>query len=263
MTDQTTNPAGLARIQALYRYPVKGLSPEALDTVHVDQNDCFPLDRKYAIENSPGRFDPLSPRHLPKINFLMLMRNERLATLHSHVDPDTETLTLTRNGSPVATGQLSTPIGRKMLEQFLSSYFSRELRGAPRIVQAPGHSFSDVPLKCVHIVNLESIRALERVAGRTLDPLRFRANIYLEGLPAWSEFDWIGQHFSAGAAGLKVFTRTERCDATNVDPQSAARDTDVPALLRRHFGHSDFGVYATVTAGGDISLGDTMTPTSA
>ena len=260
MTDQPTTPAGLPRINALYRYPVKGMSPEALETVRVDPDECFPSDRKYAIENGPGRFDALAPRHLPKINFLMLMRNERLATLKSVFDTETETLTVLRDDSPVATGQLSTPLGRKMIEQFLSSYFSRELRGAPRIVQAPGHSFSDVPLKCVHIVNLESIRALERVAGRTLDPLRFRANIYIDGAPAWSEFDWIGQQFNVGEARLKVFTRTERCDATNVDPHSAARDADVPAILSRHFGHSDFGVYATVKSGGNITTGDAMAP---
>jgi uncharacterized protein YcbX len=260
MSDQMALPAGAARIQALYRYPVKGLSPEPLQTVSVEPSGCFPADRKYAIENGPGRFDPLAPRHLPKIHFLMLMRNERLATLHSAFAPETETLTLSRDGNPVAKGQLSTPLGRKMLEQFLSSYFSRELRGAPRIVHAPGHSFSDVAAQCVHIVNLESLRALERVAGRPLDPLRFRANIYLDAIPAWSEFDWIGRSFNAGNAELEVFSRTERCDATNVDPQSAERDTDVAAILRRNFGHSDFGIYATVQSGGTIAIGDTMTP---
>ena len=59
-----------------------------------------------------------------------------------------------------------------------------ELRGAPKIVHAPGHSFSDVAAKCVHIVNLASVRELERMLGRPVDPLRFRANLYLEGAAA-------------------------------------------------------------------------------
>jgi uncharacterized protein YcbX len=188
------------------------------------------------------------------------MRNERLATLETKFDAATDTLVISRDGGEVARGQLSTPLGRKMVEQFLSSYFSRELRGSPRIVSAAGHSFSDVPLKCVHIVNLESLRDLERVSGRSLDPLRFRANIYVEGPSAWSEFDWVGRHFDIAGVRLKVVDRTERCDATNVDPATAARDADVPALLRRHFSHIDFGVYATIKTDGDIAVGDPLTP---
>ena len=69
----------------LYRYPVKGLSPERLDRVEVTSGETLPFDRAYAIENGPGRFDAAAPRHLPKVNFLMLMRDERLATLPDNI----------------------------------------------------------------------------------------------------------------------------------------------------------------------------------
>lgn len=262
MNEATSAQATIGRVAALYRYPLKGMSPEPLDKVGLTAGECFPADRKYAIENGPGRFDPLAPRSLPKINFLMLMRNERLATLETSLDTETDTLVISRDGAEVARGQLDTPLGRKMVEQFLSSYFARELRGPPRIVCAEGHSFSDVPLKCVHIVNLESLRDLERASGRSLDPLRFRANIYVEGPPAWSEFDWVGRNFDIAGVRLKVVDRTERCDATNVDPATAARDADVPALLRRHFSHIDFGVYATIKTDGDMAVGDPLTLTA-
>ena len=72
-------------LKALYRYPVKGLTPEQLENVQLTPGETLPFDRAYAIENGPGRFDPDAPRHLPKINFLMLMRDERLATLRLSV----------------------------------------------------------------------------------------------------------------------------------------------------------------------------------
>lgn len=65
------------RVARLYRYPVKGLSPEPLDQVDLEAGGVIPHDRAYAIENGPGRFDPAGPKHLPKTNFLMLMRDER------------------------------------------------------------------------------------------------------------------------------------------------------------------------------------------
>lgn len=246
------------KVANLYRYPVKGLTPEPMQTANVETGGCIPFDRAYAIENGAGRFDPLEPRFLPKINFLMLMRNERMATLRSTFDDATETLTISRDGGQVAKGQLTTPIGRQIIEQFLSSYFVQELRGAPKIVSAADHTFSDVPVKCLHIINLASVRDLERVAGRTIDPLRFRANVYLDGLEPWQEFEWIGKQLEVGTATLKGFTRTERCDATNVDPETAARDMSIPSLLQRQWGHTDFGIYAKVTTGGLISDGDEM-----
>lgn len=259
MSPSDHDPTPVPRVESLYRYPVKGLTPENLSTVSVEAGSCVPFDRAYAIENGRGRFDPLQPKHLPKISFLMLMRDERLATLTTQFDDSTETLTILRDGKQVARGQLTSPIGRQTIEQFLSSYFQRELRGSPKVVAAAGHSFSDVPAKCLHIVNLASIRDLERVTGRPVDPLRFRANVYIDGFEPWQEFEWVGKKIQIATARLSVFTRTERCDATNVDPATGARDMSIPNLLRRQWGHSDFGIYAKVADGGTINVGDTIT----
>jgi uncharacterized protein YcbX len=252
-----------ASIAALYRYPVKGMTPEPLSRVALVAGGTMPLDRAYAIENGPGRFDPDDPRHLPKINFLMLMRNERLASLEARFDETTHVLTILRAGRQVARGQLDTPLGRRLIEQFLAAYMKDDLRGAPRIVSAAGHSFSDVSAKCLHVINLASVRELERIAGRPIDPLRFRANVHLEGLPAFAEIDWVGQMARLGGVVTQVIERTERCEATNVDPGTAARDMAIPALLQRTWGRADFGAYATVQADGQMAVGDQVSITDA
>lgn len=245
-----------ASLANIYRYPVKGLSPEPLTGTTLTAGEMLPYDRVYAIENGPGRFVPSNPKHLPKINFLMLMRDERLATLHTSFDTSNDTLTIQRDGKQVARGQLSTKLGRQMVEQFFAAFMKGALRGAPKIVSAPNHNFSDMAVKCVHIVNLASVREVERISGRPVDPLRFRANLYLDGLEPWAEFKWLDRMISIGPAKLSVFHRTKRCDATNVDPSTGARDMAIPALLQRTWGHSDFGVYAKVETGGEIALND-------
>lgn len=245
-------------LAALYRYPVKELSPEPLTTVELSQGETVPLDRIYAIENGPGRFDPAQPRHLPKINFLMLMRDERLATLETRYDPDTAVLTINRGGKPVARGDLSTPTGRQIIEQFLAAYMAESLRGRPKIVFAPGHSFSDVSAKCVHLVNLATVREVERAIGQPLDPLRFRANLYIEGFAPWEEVRWLGKSLEVGGATVEVFDRTSRCEATNVDPRTGARNLAVPQALQRTWGHTYLGVYAKVTRTGHVSVGDAI-----
>jgi uncharacterized protein YcbX len=245
-------------VTALYRYAVKGLSPEALDRVTLDAGGTMPFDRAYAIENGPGRFDPDNPCHLPKITFLMLMRDERLATLSTSFDDATETLTVRRAGKQVARGQLTTPLGRKMIEQFFAAYMQGELRGPPKIVFAPGHSFSDVAMKCLHVVNLATVRDVERVAGRPIDPLRFRANVYIDGVEPWAESTWLGKEITLGRVRGEVVKNTVRCAATNVDPQSGVRDMAIPETLLRTWGHSNLGVYVRIVSGGELAVADAL-----
>lgn len=243
-------------VDSIYRYPVKGLTPEKLDCVMLTPGETLPFDRAFAIENGPGRFDPDNPRHLPKVSFLMLMRDERLASLDARFDDNTQVLTILRAGKQVARGDLQTRLGRSMIEQFIAAYMKDNLRGAPRIVSAANHSFSDVPIKCLHVVNLASVRELERTAGKPVDPLRFRANLYLDGIEPWAELSWTGRELAIGDARLEVVARTQRCDATNVDPATAVRDMAIPAVLQRTWGHADFGIYAKVKAGGAITAAD-------
>lgn len=242
-------------VAAIFRYPVKGLSAEPLSSTRLDPGETIAFDRAWAVENGPGRFDEANPRHLPKTCFLTLMRDERLATFRSEFDEATETLTILRSGKPVCKGALGTRPGRAIIEQFLAAYMEASLRGAPHVVRAAGHSFSDTIAKCLHVINLASVKALEREMGRPVDPLRFRPNVVLANFPAWIEHDWVGQRLEAGSARLEVFERTDRCAATNVDPATGRRDLDIPAVLARRFGHTDFGVYARVIAGGAIAVG--------
>ncbi|MEL7048790.1 MAG: MOSC domain-containing protein [Pseudomonadota bacterium] len=244
------------KVTDLYRYPVKGLSPERLDRVDLTAGETVPFDRIYAIENGPGRFDPMAPKHLPKINFLMLMRNGALAALETVFDVETHTLTVLRDGHQVARGNLSTSIGRQLIEQFLAAYLKSELRGPPKITFSEGHSFSDVKQKCLHIVNRASIQELERVTGRDIDPLRFRPNVVIEGAAPWEEFNWVDKSLRLGGLTLRVFDRTVRCAATEVDPTTGQRDLSVPSIISRTWNHTDFGIYAVVDASGSLQVGD-------
>lgn len=246
-------------LSAIYRYPVKGLSAEALAAATLEAGGAVPWDRAFAIENGPGRFDPLKPTHVSKISFLTLMRHADLATVTSRFDPETQTLSISRDGGEVARGSLATPAGRAIIAQFFAEYMKDSLKGPPRVVQARGHVLSDSSAPCVHIVNLGSVAELERVAAQPIDPLRFRPNLVVTGAPAWSEFDWVGRMVRIGTATFEVIERTERCAATNVDPGTGRRDLDIPALLLRTRGHSDLGIYARVIRGGRVTTGDRVT----
>jgi len=249
-----------ATVRAIYRYPVKGLSPEALERVTVGPGETLPADRLYAIENGPSGFDPAAPAHLHKIQFLMLMRNERLAALRTAFDTATHTLTIVRDGREAVRADLRTAEGRLATEAFFRRFMPDELRGPPKVLHAPGFSFSDVARKVVSIINLASVAAVEAAAGAPVDPLRFRGNLYVAGWPAWREFDLMDSEIAVGrGVRLRVVKRIQRCAATDVDPDTGIRDRSIPKTLMTTFGHPDCGVYAEVIAGGEMATGDAVT----
>ena len=251
--------ATAAKIHAIYRYPVKGLSPEPMPSTWLAIGETLPHDRRYAIENGPSHFDPALPRHQPKIRYLMLMRNERLATLRTRFDQPSRMLVIAYEGREAVRGDLGTAQGRSAIERFFAGFCPDELRGPPKLLHAPGFSFSDVARKVVSIINLASVAALEDVIGTAIDPLRFRGNVYVTGWQAWRELDLVGEEIAMGPdARLRVVKRIVRCAATNVDPVTGIRDLAIPDALQRAYGHADCGIYAEVIAGGSIGVGDAI-----
>lgn len=249
-----------AHVTTLWRYPVKGFSPETLDTVDLVPDETMPFDRAFAVENGPSGFDPGVPVHMPKIKFLCLMRNEGLAALATRFDPETSLFTLAeKTGAVLAEGRLDTAEGRAAIEAFLAARFADDLRGPPKVLRAPGHSFSDVARKVVHLVNRETVRALESEIGAPVDPLRFRPNLVVDGLPAHAELDWPREkRLTIGDLAFEVVKRTERCAATTVNPATATRDLQIPRHLMKTLGHTDLGVYLRVVTPGRLAVGDLL-----
>ena len=250
------------RIDALYRYPVKGLSPERLGRAELRRGAYFPGDRVFAIENGPSGFDAEAPVHQAKIKFLMLMRNEALARLRTRYEDATGTLVVEEGGREALRADLATAEGRLALEAFMRRFVPQELRGPPKVLTAPeGFRFTDSRSGFVSIINRASVQAIEEMVRAPVDPLRFRGNLLVEGLDPWAEFDLVGQVWeSSGGVQLKGLKRIQRCPATNVDPQTAMRDFDVPRTLMERLGHMDCGVYAEVVTGGTLEEGDSFAP---
>ena len=98
----------------------------------------------------------------------------------------------------------------------------------------------------------------ESKLGRQISPLRFRANILINGNQPWEEFNWIGKKVVIGTSVLKIFKRTQRCAATNVNPESAERDINLPNEIKNYYGHFDLGVYAQVIKSGLISINNRL-----
>ena len=243
-------------VSGIYRYPVKGLSPQAVRGIDLEAGQPFPFDRVFALARPNSPFDVEHPRWAKKALFLMLMLEGDLAKARTEVDPDTLRMTIVLEGRTIKTAPLDTPEGRDEVEKLLGK-LARPGDALPKLVRSqPGGHFMDKPENVLSLINLATLRDLEARWDTTPDPLRFRANFYIDGLAPWEEFDWIGEEIRLGDATFLVDRRNGRCGATNVDPKTGVRDRDIPRALRTTFGHKDLGIYLITKTGGRVVVGD-------
>ena len=247
------------KIEALTRFPIKGLSGQALDNVTLKAGQGFSGDRKFGFTRPNSGFDPADPQPLPKTKFYMLARDASLALLDTVYDEDTGILSLS---APDGSGRfdISTADGKQEASQFLKSYLSLSDDETPQLHEASPHRFTDVSvdstemMNAVSIINLDSVDAFVQAIGQDVDPRRFRGNILLSGLSPFSELDMVGQEMTIGSVRLKIVKRIRRCPATEVNLKTGERDMKTPRLLREHYGHMDMGVYAEVVHGGVLAV---------
>lgn len=249
----------IGTVQSIWRHPVKGFTPEPLEEAVLAAGACFPCDRLYAVEDGPSGFDPQAPRHISKQKFTVLAKIPAVARIRTAYDEASGVLTARLDDGPPLQAQLTRPAGREAFAAWLAATLGDDIRGPLKVLPAPGpHRFMDDEGGFVSIVNLASVRDFEARLGRPVDPRRFRANLYVEGWPAWAENDVPGGALRLGAAEAVVFKPIVRCMATHVDPDTGERDIDLVGELFKAYRHTFCGIYVSVTRGGKLRQGDAI-----
>ena len=246
-------------VSHLFRYPVKGMSPEPMTAVALTEGRALPGDRVFAFARPGGAVDPAAPRWARKTNFLCLVLDEALASVRTEFDAGTRRLSVWREGARLLDAPVDSGDGRAALERLVFDLMGDTLPAAPRFVAAADGEFMDSADRAtVSLINLASVRDMELRFGQSLDLRRFRSNIYVEGGTPWLEHDWIGGTLAIGSAKLRVDRRNPRCAATNVDPDRGVRDRDIPRKMMEAYGHRDLGLNLIVSASGRIAVGDAV-----
>lgn len=266
LPDAPSTPAAIMprRLDALYRFPVKGLSAQPLAAVDLVPGQGFPKDRAWALGNGAHDAAHYAEKSRMKTDFLMLMHHEALARLRLRFDDEGDRLALALDGRVVYEGALGDPADGRRLEDFIAGHLGERIDGRPVPLSHPGRLHtnvayvSDALMHAVSLINLKSVSALEADIGRPVDPLRFRGNLVFDGEAAWEELDWVGRTLRVGEVVMRGVRRTRRCPATDVDPVTGQRDMTIPQALMRTWKHADLGLYAEVVEGGRIAPGDAI-----
>jgi uncharacterized protein YcbX len=235
----------------IWRHPIKGIGAERLDQVQLHPDQPLPLDRAWAVLEAGGE---TSDGWRACRNFIRGAKGPSLMAVTARVagasiqlsHPDRPDLVITPGTASAA----------QALIAWLSPIYPADRPPPTALVPAPAMGMSDVPYASVAVLNLASLRALSEKLGQTLDPRRFRGNLWLDGGAAWAEFDLVGKDFRIGAALLEGIEPITRCRATEANPDTGQRDAATLSALEAGWGHTDFGIYAMVREPGHVATGD-------
>jgi uncharacterized protein len=229
----------IGRIKSIFRYPVKSMAGVQIDSAVLGWHGLNG-DRRFAVRrlSDQSGFPWLTASRLPE---LLLYKPFGEAS----VDHDLPTHVRTPDGAEFS-----------LDSDELRDEISRRHGGPVQLMQLKHGIFDDAT---VSVIDVATVRAVEREAGRPLDVLRFRPNIVIEGNTdePFAEDQWVGKTLRFGTddegPAVSITMRDLRCVMINLDPATAESDTSVmKAALRLNTNHA--GVYATVISSGELRI---------
>ncbi|MGH7794415.1 MAG: MOSC domain-containing protein [Candidatus Binatia bacterium] len=256
----------MAHVTVLYRYPLKGFTPEECETLTVFDEGRVAGDRVLGIRfaDTEAADDAWSRKH----GMVALINTPGLARLGVAFDAKALRLRLS-SGNAVLADEVLTPEGRQRIGAVLADYvlkldenpLANHPERLPLRVVGDGHTprYHDEEPGRVTLHGRGSLGALEAVLGNRVSELRFRSNIAVDGLTPWEEQNWVGRKIRVGAVEFSVVKPKTRCLATHANPVTGERDLPILTTLTQKMGQENptFAVAMIPTrSGGQIHVGD-------
>ena len=240
-------------VTSLWRHPIKSHGREPLQSVTMNAGQTMPGDRVWAVAHEASRAD--GSTWVPCANFSRGSKAPHLMAITARLDEANGVVTLSHPDRPDLTFAPDADVTAFL--DWVRPLMPADRAASARIIRVPGRGMTDSDFPSVTLCNMASHRAVEQQIGHDLSILRWRGNIWFDGVPEWDEFAWMDREVQIGQAILRVRQRTDRCLATTANPDSGMRDADTLGALA-HWGHQDFSVRAEVIRGGQIAIGDTL-----
>jgi uncharacterized protein YcbX len=246
---------GVGRVAKLVRHPIKSVGFEAIGEAMLAPGAAFPFDRVWAVAHAAARLSE-PPTWASKLQFLRGWGAASLMAVSCKSDVAEGAVTLSHPQRPTERFRPDDAADAARLIDWLRPLWPETRPEPARLVRVPGQALTDQDQPLISINSRTSLADLSARIGHDLSPHRFRGNIWVDGWEPWAELDLIGQEISIGEARLRVEEPIGRCRATGANPETGLQDADIMGALESGYGHTDFGVFARVIAGGRVALGD-------
>ncbi len=242
-----------ANVAAIWRHPIKAHGRERLSEIALNAGRTLPGDRAWAAAHAAGRAEP--GEWSACANFTRGAGSPSLMAIEAQTLPDGR-LRLTHPDTQALVFDPRTDAAEFL--EWVTPLMPEGRVGPVGLIPAPdGQGMTDASEPWLSLFGMGSHRVVAAALGMgDLSTERWRANVILDGLEPWEEFEWVGREVAVGSAVLAVRERVGRCLATAANPETGFRDADTLGTLERLVGAREFAVYAAVVKGGRVVEGD-------
>ena len=255
-----------ATISSIHYCPVKSISFQKIKSCNIKKNIGITGDRIFAFARGLNfeqakLFEKDPEERRGKWNKILTLKNSPMMNKYNFLF-DGNNLTLTFKNKEILTinsNELNkyVLISKKILE------LENSLKDPIILMKNEVSPFYDTSISkktvlnhSISLINNKSIEDFKNKINQEIEIQRFRGNIYINGIDAWEEQNWIGKIIKINDVSFKVEKKIPRCVAINLKPNSDDKSLNLLQSLKKNYNHFDMGIYLTALNDGKINTGE-------
>ena len=244
--------------------PVKSLSFQSINSCQIKKNLGMPNDRIFAfsrgVDTEKAKIIEKNPKERKLNNFLTLKNSPVLNKYNFSYDGNK--LTLISNGEEIISISADDQNEKSLLSKKLFE-LENTLANPIILLKNTEYPFYDTShsnnvFNSISLININSIKDFENKIGEDIEFQRFRGNLYIDGISAWEERNWINKTIKINNTLFKVEKNIPRCVAINLKPKTEDNSLNLLNSLKKTYNHFDMGVYLTALSNGKVNVGDKL-----
>ena len=255
-----------AIISSINYCPVKSISFQTTKSCEIRKNIGIVGDRIFAFSkgldlNQAQLFEKKLEERRGKWNKILTLKNSPSLNKYNFIF-DNNKLTLIENSNEILTIK-SDEIGEYQLLSNKILELENSIQKPIFLMKNKNIPFFDTSISkktvlthSVSLINIKSIEDFKNKTNQEFETQRFRGNIYVDGIEAWEERNWIGKIIKINNISFKVEKNIPRCVAINLKPKTDDSSLNLLQSLKKTFNHFDMGIYLTALDNGKINTGD-------
>ena len=247
----------MIKIENLFYSPVKSISFEESESLNVLTERGIESDRIFAfVQNLDSNSiknlieDPKSR----KLNNFLTLKNSPELNQYNFTYAKNK-LILKKKDEIIITINPFSKNEKKLLCDKINQIILKDKK-LDLLMDEKNPFFDTMPNNSISLINKKSISDFSNKISTNIEIERFRANIYIDGIAAWEERDWIGKTININNINFFVSDEISRCSATNLKPSTDIVTINLPNELKKTYDHINMGLYIVPQQNGVISKED-------
>ena len=249
----------MIKIKNLFYSPIKSISFTESDSLNILKDRGVEDDRIFAfVQNMDVSkiTNLIEDQKSRKLNDFITLKNTPELNKYTFIYTK-DKLILTKQDEIIISINPFDENEKKLLCEKISQIIIKDKR-LNFLMDEKNPFFDTMPYNSISLINKKSISDFSMKISTNIEFQRFRANIYIDGLSAWEERNWIGKTININNISFVVSDEISRCSATNLKPSTDIVTINLPNQLKKTYDHINMGLYLVPQQNGVISKGDKL-----